>query len=73
MGAATMIAKGILGGIGGGLQGAAKGSRTVDINDKNTNHSEAYSDLGYQVGNMGADKMKEQMTIQELIDPFKKK
>lgn len=62
MGAATMIAKGILGGIGGGLQGAAKGSRTVDINDKNTNHSEAYSDLGYQVGNMGADKMKEQIS-----------
>lgn len=57
MGAAMMIAKGILGGIGGGLQGAEKGSRTVDINDMNTNHSEEFSDLAYQVGNLGMDKM----------------
>lgn len=61
MGAAMMIAKGILGGIGGGLQGAGKGSRTVDINDMNTNHAEAFSDLAYQVGNQGMDKMKEKM------------
>lgn len=59
MGAAMMIAKGILGGIGGGLQGAGKGSRTVDINDMNTNHAEEFSDLAYQVGNHGMDKMKE--------------
>lgn len=59
MGAAMMIAKGILGGIGGGLQGAGKGSRTVDINDMNTNHAEEFSDLAYQVGNLGMDKMKE--------------
>ena len=59
MGAAMMIAKGILGGIGGGLQGAGKGSRTVDINDMDTNHSEEFSDLAYQVGNHGMDKMKE--------------
>lgn len=58
MGAAMMIAKGILGGIGGGLQGAGKGSRTVDINDMNTNHAEEFSDLAYQVGNQGMDKMK---------------
>ena len=58
MGAAMMIAKGILGGIGGGLQGAGKGSRTVDINDMNTNHAEEFSDLAYQVGNHGMDKMK---------------
>ena len=61
MGAAMMIAKGILGGIGGGLQGAGKGSRTVDINDMNTNHAEEFSDLAYQVGNHGMDKMKEKM------------
>ena len=57
MGAAMMIAKGILGGIGGGLQGAGKGSRTVDINDMDTNHAEEFSDLAYQVGNQGMDKM----------------
>lgn len=61
MGAAMMIAKGILGGIGGGLQGAGKGSRTVDINDMNTNHAEKFSDLAYQVGNQGMDKMKEKI------------
>ena len=61
MGAAMMIAKGILGGIGGGLQGAGKGSRTVDINDMDTNHAEEFSDLAYQVGNHGMDKMKEKM------------
>jgi hypothetical protein len=61
MGAAMMIAKGILGGIGGGLQGAGKGSRTVDINDMDTNHAEKFSDLAYQVGNQGMDKMKEKM------------
>ena len=61
MGAAMMIAKGILGGIGGGLQGAGKGSRTVDINDMDTNHSEEFSDLAYQVGNQGMDKMKEKI------------
>jgi hypothetical protein len=61
MGAAMMIAKGILGGIGGGLQGAGKGSRTVDINDMNTNHAEEFSDLAYQIGNQGMDKMKEKI------------
>lgn len=61
MGAAMMIAKGILGGIGGGLQGAGKGSRTIDINDMDTNHTEEFSDLAYQVGNQGMDKMKEKI------------
>ena len=61
MGAAMMIAKGILGGIGGGLQSAGKGSRTVDINDMDTNHAEEFSDLAYQVGNQGMDKMKEKI------------
>lgn len=61
MGAAMMIAKGILGGIGGGLQGAGKGGRTVDINDMDTNHAEEFSDLAYQVGNQGMDKMKEKI------------
>lgn len=61
MGAAMMIAKGILGGIGGGLQGAGKGSRTVDINDMDTNHAEEFSDFAYQVGNQGMDKMKEKI------------
>lgn len=61
MGAAMMIAKGILGGIGGGLQGAGKGSRTIDINDMDTNHAEEFSDLAYQVGNQGMDKMKEKI------------
>ena len=63
MGAAMMIAKGILGGIGGGLQGAGKGSRTVDINDMNTNHAEEFSDLAYQIGNHGMDKMKEKINV----------
>ena len=63
MGAAMMIAKGILGGIGGGLQGAGKGSRTVDINDMNTNHAEEFSNLAYQVGNHGMDKMKEKINV----------
>ena len=63
MGAAMMIAKGILGGIGGGLQGAGKGSRTVDINDMDTNHAEEFSDLAYQVGNHGMDKMKEKINV----------
>lgn len=61
MGAAMMIARSILGGIGGGLQGAGKGSRTVDINDMDTNHAEEFSDLAYQVGNQGMDKMKEKI------------
>lgn len=61
MGAAMMIAKGILGGIGGGLQGAGKGSRTVDINDMDTDHADEFSDLSYQVGNHGMDKMKEKI------------
>ena len=61
MGAAMMIAKGILGGIGGGLQGAGKGSRTVDINDMNTNHAGEFSDLAYQVGNQSMDKIKEKI------------
>jgi hypothetical protein len=61
MGAAMTIAKGILGGIGGGLQGAGKGSRTVDINDMDTDHAEEFSDLSYQVGNQGMDKMKEKI------------
>ena len=59
--AAKMIAKGILGGINGGLQGAGKGSRTIDINDVNTDHAEEFSDLAYQVGNQGMDKMKEKI------------
>ena len=63
MGAAMMIAKGILGGIGGGLQGAGKGNRTVDINDMDTNHAEEFSDLAYQVGNHGMDKMKEKINV----------
>lgn len=62
MGAAMMIAKGILGGIGGGLQGAGKGSRTVDINDMDTNHAEEFSDLAYQVGNHGMDKINAKMS-----------
>ena len=62
MGAAKMISKGILCGIGGGLQGAGKGSRTIDINDVNTDHAEDFSDLAYQVGNQGMDKMKEKMS-----------
>ena len=68
MGAAMMIAKGILGGIGGGLQGAGKGSRTVDINDMNTNHAEEFSDLAYQVGNQGMDKMKEKINAKMSSD-----
>lgn len=60
MAAATMIIKGILGGIGGGLQGAGKGSQTTDING-DTNHAAEFQQLGYDVGNQGMDKMKEKI------------
>lgn len=61
MGAGLTIAKAVLGGIGGGLSGGGKGSRTVDANDSNTNHGDTFSNMGYQVGNMGLDKVKDQV------------
>lgn len=61
MGAGLKIAKAVLGGIGGGLSGAGKGSHAVDVNDSNTNHGDTFSNIGYQVGNMGLDKVEDQV------------
>lgn len=61
MGAGLTIAKAVLGGIGGGLSGGGKGSHAVDANDSNTNHGDTFSNMGYQVGNMGLDKVKDQV------------
>lgn len=60
MGAGVMIAKAILGGIGGGFSGAAKGTNTAEVGSSNTDHKDKYYQLGYDVGNQGLDKLAEQ-------------
>lgn len=60
MGAGVMIAKAILGGIGGGFSGVAKGMNTAEVGSKNTDHKKKYYQLGYDVGNQGLDKLAEQ-------------
>ena len=73
MGAGLTIAKAVLGGIGGGLSGGGKGSYAVDANDSNTNHGDTFSNMGYQVGNMGLDKVKDQVNekVSSYIDKKK--
>lgn len=60
MGAGVMIAKAILGGIGGGFSGVAKGMNTAEVGSKKTDHKDKYYQLGYDVGNQGLDKMAKQ-------------
>lgn len=60
MGAGVMIAKAILGGIGGGFSGASKGMNTAKVGSTNTDHKDKYYQLGYDVGNQGLDKLAEQ-------------
>ena len=60
MGAGMMIAKAILGGIGGGLSGAGEGMNTAEVGSTNTDHKDKYKKLGYNVGNQGLDKLAEQ-------------
>ena len=46
MGAGMMIAKAILGGIGGGFSGAADGMNTAEVGSTNTDHKDKYKKLG---------------------------
>lgn len=55
-----MIAKAILGGIGGGFSGAAEGTKTAEVGSTNTDHKDKYKKLGYDIGNQGFDKLAEQ-------------
>ena len=69
MGAGMMIAKAILGGIGGGFSGAADGMNTAEVGSTETNHKDKYKKLGYDVGNQGFDKLAEQK--ESLMNQFK--
>lgn len=60
MGAGIMIAKAILGGIGGGFSGAADGMNTAEVGSTETNHKDKYKKLGYDIGNQGFDKLAQQ-------------
>ena len=60
MGAGVMIAKAILGGIGGGFSGAADGMQTAEVGSTNTDHKDKYKKLGYDIGNQGFDKLAQQ-------------
>lgn len=60
MGAGMMIAKAILGGIGGGFSGAAEGTKTAEVGSTNTDHKDKYKKLGYDIGNQGFDKLAQQ-------------
>ena len=55
-----MIAKAILGGIGGGFSGAADGMNTAEVGSTNTDHKDKYKKLGYDIGNQGFDKLAQQ-------------
>lgn len=55
-----MIAKAILGGIGGGFSGAAEGTKTAEVGSTNTDHKDKYKKLGYDIGNQGFDKLAQQ-------------
>lgn len=68
MGAGMMIAKAILGGIGGGLSGAGEGMNTAEVGSTNTDHKDKYKKLGYNVGNQGLDKLAEQK--ESLMNQF---
>lgn len=69
MGAGMMIAKAILGGIGGGFSGAADGMNTAEVGSTETNHKDKYKKLGYDIGNQGFDKLAEQK--ESLMNQFK--
>lgn len=64
-----MIAKAILGGIGGGFSGAADGMNTAEVGSTETNHKDKYKKLGYDIGNQGFDKLAEQK--ESLMNQFK--
>ena len=55
-----MIAKAILGGIGGGFSGAVEGTKTAEVGSTNTDHKDKYKKLGYDIGNQGFDKLAQQ-------------
>lgn len=57
MSVAKAIVKGILGGAGGGFTGAVNGMGTAQVGSQDTNHLDKFSELGYDVGNQGADKL----------------
>lgn len=57
MSVAKAIVKGILGGAGGGFTGAVNGMGTAQVGSQNTDHLDKFSELGYDVGNQGADKL----------------
>lgn len=61
MSAALTIIKAILGGIGGGLNGAVEGAQTADIESGKTNHLKEMNKRTYDAGNLGGDKMAENM------------
>ena len=61
MGVGLTIAKAILGGIGGGFNGAVEGAQTADLESGSTNHLKAFSDRAYSAGNLGGDKIKEKI------------
>ena len=61
MSAALTIIKAILGGIGGGFTGAVEGAQTADIESGKTNHLKEMSKRTYDAGNLGGDKMAENM------------
>ena len=63
-----MIAKAILGGIGGGFSGAADGMNTAEVGSTETNHKDKYKKLGYDIGNQGFDKLAEQK--ESLMNQF---
>ena len=68
MGAGMMIAKAILGGIGGGFSGAADGMNTAEVGSTETNHKDKYKKLGYDIGNQGFDKLAQQK--ESLMNQF---
>lgn len=57
MSVAKAIVKGILGGAGGGFTGAVNGMGTAQVGSQNTDHLDKFTNLGYDVGNQGADKL----------------
>lgn len=61
MSAALTIIKAILGGIGGGFNGAVEGAQTADIESGKTNHLKEMNKRTYDAGNLGGDKMAENM------------
>lgn len=61
MSAALTIVKAILGGIGGGFNGAVDGAQTADLEEGKTNHLKEMAKRGYDAANQGGDKMGENL------------